>query len=532
MKKTHIMIVVTVFVILSVAIIQFVALNPLSHEAVRSKLKSRYNIERSLNKISGMISLPQVSQDGIAMSPAKTTADYSRRPSDFALRGLRVAFAITMTSDGTGVFHDGAAVLAYSILKVTHTEPRVHQLFDHISLVAFVHPNVSFGNRNTLTHLGYHVIEATTPINVSAIHGDFLREKINKNGCCGAAELIKLSSYLLDSYDFVLHLDADTYFTGSSVYELFSKLIYKDPSRGDVYHDDDKYFSLVYTTDPNMASFKKGVDKMPVQGGFILFKPNIRDYDNVIDIVRTVDFHKGRGWNRSMIGWYWGGMTVQGVLPFYYHRVSRPHRTLIVDRCKYNTMADTTECTDTANNTRNTLESGEVVSAHFTVCQKPWTCFRRFWSKRLDTEFNAKLCLQLHNRYCFHTLGLYVLRLCCLLMYHDYCLYDIIVYIYRWFELRREAELFYGLPQVPDSDVCDKKYHRMTFNFHINHNQKSSGDGKRGDGKRGARYVPGDQLMWFASQSQSYDSMYVIDESPDIIHPRMCSGFSAIVPQF
>jgi hypothetical protein len=42
---------------------------------------------------------------------------------------------------------------------------------------------------------------------------------------------------------------------------------------------------------------------------------------------------------------YWGGMTVQGILPYYYHRVDSPNRTLIVDRCYFNTMADTDNCT-------------------------------------------------------------------------------------------------------------------------------------------------------------------------------------------
>ena len=39
------------------------------------------------------------------------------------------------------------------------------------------------------------LILVPTPINSSAIKFDFLREKIDKNGCCGAAELIKLNSY-------------------------------------------------------------------------------------------------------------------------------------------------------------------------------------------------------------------------------------------------------------------------------------------------------------------------------------------------
>jgi hypothetical protein len=69
-------------------------------------------------------------------------------------RRPRVAFAITITKDGS--FQDGAAVLAYSIVNVT-----AGRSFD-CSLIAFVHPNVT--NRDVLRRLGYHVIEAPTPI--------------------------------------------------------------------------------------------------------------------------------------------------------------------------------------------------------------------------------------------------------------------------------------------------------------------------------------------------------------------------------
>lgn len=98
----------------------------------------------------------------------------------------RIAYAITITKDG--FFQDGAAVLVYSILKSSVNSP-----YD-ISFVAFVHPNVTLA-RDGLTKIGFHVIEVPIPINTSAIKYDFLREKINKNGCCGASEMIKLSSY-------------------------------------------------------------------------------------------------------------------------------------------------------------------------------------------------------------------------------------------------------------------------------------------------------------------------------------------------
>lgn len=98
----------------------------------------------------------------------------------------RLAFIITITKDG--FFQDGAAVLAYSIIKTTR-----NSAYD-ISFIAFVHPNVTT-SRVGLRRLGFHVIEVPTPVNITAIKYQFLREHIDKNGCCGAAELIKLTSY-------------------------------------------------------------------------------------------------------------------------------------------------------------------------------------------------------------------------------------------------------------------------------------------------------------------------------------------------
>ena len=221
-----------------------------------------------------------------------------------------------------------------------------------------------------------------------------------------------------------------------------------------------------------MASFKKK-DKMPVQGGFILFKPNIQDYDNIINIIMNTEFHKGRGWNRSEIGWFWGGMTIQGELPYYYNRVTTPNRSLIIDRCKYNTMADTAECTDTLNGTRNTLTNDQIVSAHFTVCQKPWGCWAKYY-QREQQDFNYPLCLQLHL---------------------------------KWLELRAETELFYGLTQYNNACLLNgkNKYIQMDFKFP---NQWD---------------VYSQSALTF--NGKSYPSILRRDNSPDVLLPRPGSGF-------
>lgn len=73
-------------------------------------------------------------------------------------------------------------------------------------------------------------------------------------------------------------------------------------------------------------------------------QPSEKIYTDLVNIVMNVEFFQGGGWNRSKIGWFWGGMTVQGVLPYYYNKITTPGRSQIIDRCYYNTMADTEPC--------------------------------------------------------------------------------------------------------------------------------------------------------------------------------------------
>ncbi len=75
-----------------------------------------------------------------------------------------------------------------TILIMTHVEKSLNR--------SKVHPLVTTA-RPLLAKLGYSVIEAPLPINVTAISGKFLREKINNNGCCGASELIKLNACVI-----------------------------------------------------------------------------------------------------------------------------------------------------------------------------------------------------------------------------------------------------------------------------------------------------------------------------------------------
>lgn len=169
-----------------------------------------------------------------------------------------------------------------------------------------------------------------------------------------------------------------------------------------------------------MATWKEE-HRQPVQGGFIILQPSLKDFTSMVDIVMTTPFHEGSAWNGSKIGWFWGGMTVQGMftvyhclcfdlfvnsdeglLPYYYNAVTQPGRSLKLNRCIYNTMADTDEC--------KKFSIEDIKSAHFTAeCQKPWMCMKN--------HFNP-LCGRLHE---------------------------------KWLDLRNKSLIFYG---IKSNDTC------------------------------------------------------------------------------
>lgn len=99
----------------------------------------------------------------------------------------------------------------------------------------------------------------------------------------------------------------------------------------------------------------------------------------------------GRGATSSM---------TSGILPYFYYAV-HPGDAQEVNRCIYNCMVDnpynarTMKCLDkqpTCEDCR--LQKPELVSsAHFTICQKPWTCTKH------TNPRNMVLCEALHDKW-------------------------------------------------------------------------------------------------------------------------------------
>ena len=125
----------------------------------------------------------------------------------------------------------------------------------------------------------------------------------------------------------------------------------------------------------------------PVQGGFLVFRPDQAVYDEYVAIIKKGDFQEGKGWGGKHVGPFYGSMTVQGILPYYYD-VLHPGESVDLNRCIYDQMCDNPRNKKTVNDiVQGNCMTGEsecedcrsrpledIRSVHFTICQKPWHC--------------------------------------------------------------------------------------------------------------------------------------------------------------
>mmetsp|Transcript_16550 Transcript_16550/g.38036 ORF Transcript_16550/g.38036 Transcript_16550/m.38036 type:complete len:460 (+) Transcript_16550:230-1609(+) len=321
---------------------------------------------------------------------------------------ITIGVASTVTGCGSDPFIDGAAILKYSLDVSSQGEESKFKYKNYI----LYHPTAKECVL-PLEELGYTLLERQTPVKVEEIGGDGgLRERIVKNGCCGEKELIKLEAFRLTQHPVVIHLDLDVlinkpmddvldFMINPRKYqdspELFANIPVMWPS-----HEIPNEISLIYTKDYNVVAPARK-DK-PYQGGFFMIKPSLETYNEFVDIVRKGDYDVKKGWG-SKVGPFYGGMTIQGLLPWYFEYL-HPGRSVELSRCKYNNMSDNpfAESKDKKRKKCRTNESDcedcrftspdDVVTFHFTICLKPWSCLK-YAAKNPKFE----LCRQMNRRW-------------------------------------------------------------------------------------------------------------------------------------
>jgi len=152
----------------------------------------------------------------------------------------------------------------------------------------------------------------------------------------------------------VLLLDADTMVRRNIDHVLRSSLV----------HGRD----LVYTHD--LAMVAPNARAPPVQGGFLLVRPSLRLFEQLVAVALEGDFRPGSGWGKSNIGWSWGGQTIQGLLAYFFHALAPPNASEALDPCLYNAMETIPNCSSG----ETAVPAADVFLVHFTACQKPWSC--------------------------------------------------------------------------------------------------------------------------------------------------------------
>ena len=130
-----------------------------------------------------------------------------------------------------------------------------------------------------------------------------------------------------------------------------------------------------------------------------MIRPNMDRFAEFQAVIRKGDYGP-QGWGGSHIGSFWGGQTIQGIVPYFYH-VLHKGDAKEMNRCEYNMMVDnpyraeTTKCLNKQPTCQDCRAQDEalVKSVHFTICQKPWTCTEH------TNPRNARLCSIFHDKW-------------------------------------------------------------------------------------------------------------------------------------
>jgi hypothetical protein len=221
-------------------------------------------------------------------------------------------------------------------------------------------------------------------------------------------ELIKLEAFKLVEHPVVIHIDLDVLIL-KPMDDVIDFMLNPKTQHNNLdklplmWHDklipDD--IRLLFTKDYNMVGPRRP-DK-PYQGGFFIIKPSLEVYKEFVEIVKEGDFHVGGGWGKK-VGPFYGAMTIQGLLPYFYDCL-HPGYAVELNRCVYNNMndnpmlerkngekgcrTDQQTCEDCRSRPKE-----DVVTFHFTICQKPWICM-----KYESQQDKFKLCREMNHQW-------------------------------------------------------------------------------------------------------------------------------------
>jgi len=317
---------------------------------------------------------------------------------------LKVAYVVFITDIGTPGWKDAIDILAHSINKAAAKSKH------NVELLALAPMNLPADKEQHLLQNGYKAVlrrpQAVEPKEVQHKESREHMERVMGQSAhmqfLQADETIKYWGLSLTDYDRALVLDADT-----MVLDPMDELMERPEDFIGTY---DHGLDITGSTMP------------PTQGGFLLFRPNAKDFENVKALTREGDWG-GAGWKQSGIGYCYGGVGPDGLLSYYFSQdalgkmklVGKDNlpegietnriegsRALYVDRPVYDVVLNE-RLRDELKDADQEKTIANVKSVHFTGdCIKPWTCssardwfcaglMNKWWELRAELEASRNL---------------------------------------------------------------------------------------------------------------------------------------------
>jgi hypothetical protein len=326
-----------------------------------------------------------------------------------------IAYAVSITAcKNPRDLTEGAAVLKHSIHLSSIRNPNSTSKYDY-RLIAFVHPNATLCE-SAFESLGYQVQILDTPVDVTQIkNNSAMVGRVMKSGCCGEKEFLKLYTFTLLDYPVAVHLDLDTAIL-QPLDDLFDVMLLPANATKhipaamwtpNVTHPVNAFF----TRDYPMISPGRKVEKVGMQGGFFVVRPDRQVFDEYCSIIMSGQFVPGPGWGGPKLryGGYFGAAQIQGLVSYFYGHF-HANTSIELNRCNYNQMADPPRddkkdlCLTGEKNCQDCRDTNvpDIYSAHYTLCQKPWWCpapDHKWLSEQVWKGRQGELCMELHHEW-------------------------------------------------------------------------------------------------------------------------------------
>lgn len=298
---------------------------------------------------------------------------------------------------------DASLILRHSIHKISSRNPSSGSKYDY-KMYAIVHRQAE-ECASILTDVGFEVVLVDSPVQKEEIRGEFLKNHIRKERCCGADEFIKLEAYDLQGAnansigqgqgqgqeEIIVHIDMDVAFY-KPMDHLFDALLYdKDTPEGQKARQKIELERPGEALPDKIGAFitRDWTQVVPgkwppgYQAGFLVARRDPTIKQEIVEVIKEGNYSEGwgnsYGWGNKGYGGWVGAMAMQGVVAYYYDHI-RTDNAVELNQCAYNHMGVDVMMRGKCRNGKDTCEDcmktsmDDVYTIHHTMCRKPWLC--------------------------------------------------------------------------------------------------------------------------------------------------------------